>query len=201
MSDLEHSFSDDEVVPRFDNIEEDTGPDIAWQEVAGTPILDQLGKVNYLVRKATEFDLEAQDLIDAGISGDFGAVTTTIAAREKIVLSLGLQLVGFFAPELAEVADEMFRRFWQLNLEALESLTEEQKTQIEEVQRSLAIKQLVAGLGLSDEEAESALEEIKASLEAAEAAGVQVVLGDALGAFGEQKEPGEWALEPEEEAL
>lgn len=134
--------------------DEDERPEFAWERVKGKPLLAHFAAIDRLAEvheRLHEFTLKAQESVDEALAAKAG-FTITVSADESLALSLGLQLVGFFSPPLAEVAKDLA---WRAKNEQTKLSDEEWEAWHEALSAArdqVFLEALAAEMGLTPEE-------------------------------------------------
>ncbi len=166
--------SSDEYVPDIEVDAEgvtelgEEGGVMLWQAGA-TTLLDTLKDILAFAKFATRHANLTRRLIDAGAPADAGKITVELDALDAQALSVGLNFVGFFVPELGDSAEELLRRIADERLKW--EPTEEQDAAFKKASQQIDDEDTSSMLGFeSVEEYRAAKEQALAEFEAAQAA-------------------------------
>lgn len=151
-----------------------------WEGVDDKPLIDQIAVIGGLARFAfAQFD-QMKALIEKGVPGEEGTITLEVTPLETQALSFGLNLVGFFVPEMAEEATTLLNKAVAL-VNAVE-YDEEFNEKLRAAHKALNHEGIAAMLGVTVEE----LQELRAKeQEIREAEAVAEVEAQIAGPGGE----------------
>lgn len=166
--------SSEEYVPDIEvEAEEDTeqgeeGGVMLWQAGADN-LLDTLKDILAFAKFATRHANLTRRLIDAGAPADAGKITVEIDALDAQALSVGLNFVGFFVPELGDSAEDLLRRIADERLKW--EPTEEQDAAFKKASQQVDDEDTASMLGFETvEQYRAAKEQALADYEAAQVA-------------------------------
>lgn len=187
---FEHDFQNaDEIAASVETTEDaeptdeapqDSGPQdgtMAWEGYQDAPFLRQVARIAGLARFAKENFAVVQGIIEEGVPADILPCELTLNAVDEQVISIGLNLVGFFVPEMGDAAKDLAERLMAA-VDAKE-IPDDVKAQLEAAVDRLNEKAFAEMYGLSVEEYRELL---KKEIEAK---------GDAIVVDAEAPDPGD----------
>jgi hypothetical protein len=125
---------------------------MAWEDVLDAPLIRQVARIGWLSNFSQNQLEYATAMIEEGIDPNLGGLEAKLDAREEVVLSFALNLVGFFMPGAADIATDILERLVQAKLESLDQYTEEMKDALREADAVIAEKRMAASLNISVED-------------------------------------------------
>ncbi len=144
-------------------------PTMLWEGKLDKPLIEQLAAIGGLTHYADETFRQMEEFVLLGVSDEEGTISLPISPLESQALSLGLNLVGFFVPAMAEVAERLCTRAVGL-VEAFEPSEE-----LMESIRRAADKKLAQQIGIEPDRLEEFLARAEADQEIKSA---EALLGD-----------------------
>lgn len=123
---------------------------MAWEGYTDAPFLRQVARIAGLARFAKENFAVVQGIIEEGVPADILPCTLQLDAVDEQVMSIALNLVGFFVPEMGDAAKALAERLMAA-VDAKE-IPDDVKEQLEAAVDRLNEKAFAEMYGLSLEE-------------------------------------------------
>lgn len=120
---------------------------MAWEGVEDASFGVQFANIEMVVRITNRMFEAMESLIKHGVPEELGATSVRFTPMEAVALSLGLNLVGFFVPELREQASNLLRRAVEAAKESERNYTDEEREVIKIATSELRDEVLAKMLG------------------------------------------------------
>lgn len=137
-------------------------PGMLWEGMEGYPLIDQLHQVLRFSNFAERQAVQIKELYRRGIDPSRGTFTLEVSVLESQALSMGLNLVGLFAPELGAEASSLLRRAASLCNKY--EPTEEEVELLHQIAQDLQLEAAAKMIGLTPDEYRDAMAEAEADL-------------------------------------
>lgn len=130
---------------------------MAWEGMTDRPLLQQIARIAGLTSFAKQQFGFVVGLEEEGVPDDILPCTITLGSKDEQVLSYALNLVGFFAPEMAEAAHDLAHRV----VEAVDAkeIPEEAERLVNEAAEKFQKRAFAAQFGLTVEELDAKIAE------------------------------------------
>lgn len=166
MNDLPQEQQEQEAVTEATATEETPKPKMLWQHFEGGSLLEKLGAIDGIVARgegdiafALEIEEEAPGVLEPG------GLTVDVTAPEKTMLSVALNVIGFFSDELAVHAESLMAKVKAADVEVNANLSEETRERIEAASVAIQKREFAEMLGIDLEALEGSEDEPEATEE------------------------------------